>query len=49
MSGTETLGYDKPTQQELDNRFNENESENASPPAPAKCMDIGQKVMKFLI
>jgi len=49
VSGTETLGYNKPTQQELDNRFNENESEISSPPAPAKCMDIGQKVIKFII
>ncbi|CAG9809756.1 unnamed protein product [Chironomus riparius] len=41
ISGTETFGYNKPTQQELDNRFSEDET--SSPPAPAKCMDIGQK------
>ncbi|XP_070508118.1 uncharacterized protein [Chironomus tepperi] len=41
VSGTETLGYQKPTQQELDNRFSEDE--NVSPTPPAKCMDIGQK------
>lgn len=40
------MGYNKTTQQELDNRFSEHDNSSVSP--PAKCMDIGQKVMKLL-